>query len=127
MVIGGAAEPLRILRLHVVEQIRRPYVTAAKARGVPPFRIATRYVLRIALLPFAATFGKLFPALISGGVIVAMVLSLPTLGPLLFEALLSEDTYLAGSLIMILSVLAAFGTLISDLLILLMDPRARES
>ena len=81
--------------------------------------------MRLALNPFISGIGGLFPALVSGGAIVAMVLSLPTVGPLMLDALLTEDMYLAGSMLMVLSVLGVLGVLVSDLLLLWLDPRIR--
>ena len=90
-----------------------------------PLRLLLRYPVRLALNPFVSSIGGLFPHLVSGGTIVAMVLSLPMVGPTLFDALIAEDVYMAGSMLMVLSVLGAVGTLASDLLLLWLDPRIR--
>jgi ABC-type dipeptide/oligopeptide/nickel transport system permease component len=95
------------------------------ARGVRPLKLLLKYPVRLALNPFISGIGGLFPALISGGAIVAIVLSLPTVGPLLLNSLLLEDMFVAGSMLMILSLLAVVGTLVSDLLLLWLDPRIR--
>jgi len=95
------------------------------ARGVRPLKLLFKYPVRLALNPFVSGIGNLFPQLVSGGAIVAMVLSLPTVGPLLLTALFTEDAYLAASMLMVLSLLGVFGTLVSDLLLLWLDPRIR--
>jgi len=102
-----------------------PYVTTARAKGVRPLRLLLKYPVRLALNPFISSVGGLFPHLVSGGAIVAMVLSLPMVGPTLVDALVAEDVYLAGSLLMVLSLLGVVGTLCSDLLLLWLDPRIR--
>ena len=127
LVIGfaGTASMIRVMRGNLLDELRRPYVTTARAKGLPPIRLLIKYPLRLALNPFISGIGILFPQLISGGAIVALVLSLPTVGPLLLHALMSEDMYLAGSLLMVLSILGIFGVLVSDLLLLALDPRIR--
>ncbi|HEX2853475.1 MAG TPA: ABC transporter permease subunit, partial [Opitutaceae bacterium] len=100
-------------------------VTTARAKGVRPLRLLLKYPVRLAVNPFVSSLGGLFPQLVSGGAIVAMVLSLPMIGPTLLDALLSEDVYLAGSMLMLLSLLGMLGTLVSDLLLLWLDPRIR--
>jgi peptide/nickel transport system permease protein len=90
-----------------------------------PWRLVIKYPVRIALNPFVSTIGSLFPELISGGAIVSVVLGLPTVGPLMLEALLNEDIYLAGSMLVVLSLLGILGTLCSDLLLMWLDPRIR--
>ena len=95
------------------------------AKGVRPFKLLLKYPVRLALNPFISSIGGIFPQLVSGGAIVAMVLSLPTVGPLMLDALMKEDMYMAGSMLMILSLLGIFGTLVSDLLLLWLDPRIR--
>lgn len=127
LVIGfaGTASMIRVMRGNLLDELRRPYVTTARAKGLPPIRLLIKYPLRLALNPFISGIGVLFPQLISGGAIVALVLSLPTVGPLLLHALMSEDMYLAGSLLMVLSMLGIFGVLVSDLLLLALDPRIR--
>ena len=100
-------------------------VITAKAKGVRPVKLLFKYPVRLALNPFISGIGGLFPMLVSGGAIVAMVLSLPTVGPLMLYALMTEDMYLAGSMLMVLSLLGVFGTLVSDLLLLWLDPRIR--
>jgi peptide/nickel transport system permease protein len=122
---AGTAGLIRILRNNLLDELRKPYVVAARARGIPENKVVLKYPLRIAMNPFVSTIGWILPALVSGEVIVAQVLSLPTTGPLLLSALLSQDMYLAGSLILIISVLTVIGTLISDIALAWLDPRVR--
>ncbi len=122
---GGTAGMIRVMRGNLLDELRKPYVTTARAKGVRPFKLLIKYPVRLALNPFISSIGYLFPRLISGGTIVAVVLSLPTVGPLLLGALLTEDMYMAGSLLMVLSLLGVLGTLVSDLLLLALDPRIR--
>lgn len=123
--LGGTAGMIRIMRGNLLDELQKPYVTTARAKGVPPFRLLMKYPVRLALNPFVSGIGALFPQLVSGGAIVAIVLSLPMVGPLLLQGLLSEDVYLAASMLMVLSLLGILGTLASDLLLLWIDPRIR--
>jgi len=123
--LGGTAGMIRVMRANLLDELRKPYVTTARAKGVSELRLLLKYPVRLALNPFISGIGGLFPALISGGAIVAIVLSLPMIGPVLLTALLSEDVYLAGSMLMIMTVLGVLGTLVSDLLLLWLDPRIR--
>lgn len=123
--VGSTAVMIRVMRANLLDELKKPYVVAARAKGVRPLKLLLKYPVRIALNPFVSGLAALFPQLISGGAIVALVLSLPTIGPLLMLALLNEDTYFAASMLMLLSVLGALGTLISDLLLLWLDPRIR--
>lgn len=124
---AGTAGLIRILRANLLDEIRKPYVVAARARGVPERRLLLRYPLRVALNPFISTVGWVLPTLVSGEVIVSQVLSLPTTGPVLLTALMSQDMYLAGSIILMVSLLTVVGTLISDVLLAKLDPRVRLS
>lgn len=123
--LGSGAGMIRVMRANLLDELKKPYVTTARAKGVRPLRLLLRYPVRLALNPFISSVGGLFPHLVSGGAIVAMVLSLPMIGPTLFDALIAEDVYLAGSMLMVLSVLGVVGTLVSDLLLLWLDPRIR--
>ena len=127
VVIGtaGTASLIRILRANLLDELRKPYVVAARARGVPERRLLIRYPLRVAMNPLFSTVGWILPSLISADVIVSSVLSLQTTGPLLLGALLSQDMYLAGSIIMLGAVLTVVGTLLSDLALAWLDPRVR--
>ena len=122
---SGTAGMIRIMRGNLLDELNKPYVTTARAKGVRPLKLLIKYPVRLALNPFVSGIGTLFPQLISGGAIVALILSLPTVGPLLLKALQMEDMYLAGSMLMILSLLGIIGTLVSDLLLLALDPRIR--
>ena len=116
---------MRLMRANLLDELQKPYVTTARAKGVPPLKLLMKYPVRIAINPFISTIGLLLPALLSGEAIVAVVLNLPTTGPLLVQSLISQDMYLAGSLIMLLSVLTVIGMLLSDLLLAWVDPRIR--
>jgi ABC-type dipeptide/oligopeptide/nickel transport system permease component len=123
--VGGTAGMIRVMRGNLLDELRKPYVTTARAKGMRPLRLLLKYPVRLALNPFISGIGAIFPQLVSGGAIVAMVLSLPTVGPLMLSALMAQDMYLAGSMLMVLSTLGVFGTLVSDLLLLMLDPRIR--
>ena len=122
---GGTAGLIRTMRANLLDELRKPYVTTARAKGLTERRLLFKYPVRVALNPFVITVGWRLPGLISGTTITSIVLGLPTAGPLLFEALLAQDMFLAGSFLMILSVLTVIGTFISDLLLAWVDPRIR--
>jgi peptide/nickel transport system permease protein len=122
---GGTAGTIRVLRANLLDELKKPYVTTARAKGVRPVRLILKYPVRLAINPFISTIGWMLPGLFSGSVIISVVLDLPTTGPLLLDALMSQDMYLAGSFIMILSALTVIGTLISDILLAVVDPRIR--
>jgi peptide/nickel transport system permease protein len=127
IVIGtaGTAGMIRRLRANLLDELQKQYVTTARAKGLHPFKALTKYPLRMALNFFIADIGSLLPAIISGAEIVAIVLSLETTGPLLIEALQSQDMYLAGSFLMFLAILTVIGVLISDIALAILDPRIR--
>jgi peptide/nickel transport system permease protein len=127
IVIGtsGTAAMIRRLRANLLDELQKQYVVTARAKGMPPFRLLVKYPLRMALNPFIADIGNLLPSVISGSAIVAVVLSLQTSGPMLLEALRSQDQYLAGSFLMFLSLLTVIGMFISDILLAALDPRIR--
>lgn len=125
--LSGTASLIRVMRANLLDELRKPYVVAARARGLPEWKVILKYPTRVALNPFISTVGWVLPALVSGSIIVAVVLSLPTAGPLLLRSLLSQDMYLAGGFILLLSVLTMVGTLASDILLALVDPRIRYS
>ena len=127
IVIGtsGTAAMIRRLRANLLDELQKQYVVTARAKGMPPFRLLVKYPLRMSLNPFIADIGNLLPSVISGSAIVAVVLSLQTSGPMLLEALRSQDQYLAGSFLMFLSLLTVIGMFISDLLLAALDPRIR--
>lgn len=122
---AGTAGLIRIMRANLLDELHKPYVVTARAKGLPERRLLLKYPVRVALNPFVSTVGWTLPALVSGAAIVSIVLSLPTAGPLLLRALMSQDMYLAGSFIMLLSTLTVIGTLISDILLAWLDPRIR--
>jgi ABC-type dipeptide/oligopeptide/nickel transport system permease component len=123
--VGGTAAMIRVMRANLLDELKKPYVITAMAKGVRPMKLLLKYPVRLALNPFISGVGALFPQLISGGAIVSMVLSLPTIGPIQINALLNQDMYLAGSMLMVLSILGMVGVLVSDLLLLWLDPRIR--
>lgn len=123
--IGGTAGLIRTMRANMLDELSKPYVETARAKGLPEARVLWRYPVRVALNPFVSTVGWALPALISGGTIVSVVLSLPTAGPLLLDALLAQDMYLAGAFLLLLSVLTVIGTLLSDILLAVLDPRIK--
>lgn len=123
---SSAASLTRIMRANLLDELPKPYVTTARAKGLPEWKILLRYPVRIALNPFVSTIGWIFPAIISGSIITDVVLSLPTAGPMMLQALKSQDMYLAGGFILLLCVLSVIGMLISDILLGLLDPRVRN-
>ena len=127
LVIGtaGTASMIRRLRANLLDELSKPYVITARAKGLPPLRALLKYPLRSALNPFVADIGNMLPQIVSGAAIVSVVLSLPTTGPMLLSALQSQDMYLAGSFLMFLAALTVMGTLISDLALAVLDPRIR--
>lgn len=122
---GGAAGLIRVMRANMLDELGKPYVETAYAQGLSERQVVWNYPVRVALNPFISTVGWSLPALFSGDVITAVVLNLPTTGPLLLQALKMQDMYLAGSFILILSVFTVIGTLVSDILLAWFDPRIR--
>ncbi|MDP2782912.1 ABC transporter permease [Devosia sp.] len=125
LAMAGTAELIRILRANLLDELQKPYVTTARAKGLPEWKVVLKYPVRLALNPLISTIGWLLPALVSGSVIVSVVLNLPTAGPMLLRSLTTQDMYLAGAIILLLSVLTVIGTVISDILLALIDPRIR--
>jgi peptide/nickel transport system permease protein len=123
--LAGTASLIRIIRANLLDELLKPYVATARAKGLSELRLLLKYPVRLSLIPFVATLGWMLPQLISGATIVSVVMSLPTTGPMLLTALLGQDMYLAASFIMLLSVLTVIGTLISDVLLAIVDPRIR--
>ena len=122
---AGTAGLIRIMRANLLEELQKPYVMVARAKGLPERRMLYKYPLRIALNPVVSTVGWTLPRLVNGELLVSMVLGLPTIAPVFINALREEDVFLAGSIVLILSVLTVFGTLISDILLGWVDPRIR--
>jgi len=129
VVIGtsGTAGMIRRIRANLLDELQKQYVITARAKGLHPFRSLVKYPLRMSLNFFISDIGSLLPAVISGAEVVAIVLSLETTGPLLIQALQSQDMYLAGSFLMFLSLLTVIGVLISDIALAYLDPRIRLS
>jgi peptide/nickel transport system permease protein len=127
IVIGtaGTAGMIRRLRANLLDELQKQYVVTGRAKGLPPLKLLMKYPLRHALNPFIADIGHVLPEVISGSVIVSVVLSLPTTGPMLLSALKNQDTYLAGTFLLFVATLTVVGTLISDLLLAALDPRIR--
>jgi len=125
LALGGTAQLIRIMRANLLDELRRPYVVTARAKGLSERRVIIKYPVRAALNPFASNIAYLFPFLVSGSVIISIVLGLPTVGPLLVKALLAKDMYLAGTIVLLLGVLTVVGTFISDLVLMWVDPRLR--
>lgn len=123
--LAGTAELVRIMRANLLDELRKPYVTTARAKGLSKTRVILKYPVRAALNPFASTIGYIFPFIVSGSIIVSLVLSLPTVGPLLFKALIAQDLFLAGTILLLLATLTVIGTFISDLVLMWVDPRIR--
>jgi len=128
VVIGtsGTAGMIRRLRANLLDELHKQYVTTARAKGLGEGRLLLKYPLRMALNPFVADIGNLLPQVVSGSVIVSVVMSLPTTGPMLLSSLRSQDMYLAGSFLMFLACLTVFGMFVSDLLLAVLDPRIRH-
>ena len=123
--LGGTAQMIRIMRANLLDELRRPYVVTARAKGLSEHRVIIKYPVRAALNPFASTIGYLFPYVVSGSIIVSLVLSLPTVGPLLLKALVAQDMFLAGTIVLMLGLMTVIGTFLSDLVLIWVDPRIR--
>lgn len=123
--ISGTGGIIRVLRASLLDELRKQYVTTARAKGLREWTLILRYPVRIAINPLISTIGWMLPAMVGGEVIVSKVLNLPTVGPVLLEAIQSQDMYLAGGMVMILSALTIVGTLLSDILLVIVDPRIR--
>jgi len=125
LALAGTAQLIRIMRANLLDELRKPYVVSARARGLSERRVILKYPVRVALNPFASTVGYLLPYVVSGSIIVSLVLSLPTVGPLLLRALIAQDMFLAGTIVLLLGVMTVVGTFISDLVLMWIDPRIR--
>jgi peptide/nickel transport system permease protein len=124
--VAGTAQLIRIMRANLLDELKKPYVVTARAKGLSERRLVAKYPVRVALNPFASSIGFLFPHVVSGTIVVSIVLSLPTVGPLLLRALQAQDMYLAGAIVLLLGVMTVIGTLISDLVLMWLDPRIRH-
>jgi peptide/nickel transport system permease protein len=123
--LAGTAQQIRIMRANLLDELRKPYVVTARSKGLPEPRVIVKYPVRLALNPFASTIGYTLPYIVSGSIIVSLVLGLPTVGPLLLKALISQDMFLAGTIVLMLGLMTVIGTLISDILLVWIDPRIR--
>ena len=122
---SGSAVMIRILRSSMLDELERQYVTTARSKGLSEIKLLFKYPFRIAINPLISTIGWLLPAVVGGEVVISKVLNMPTTGPVLLKALMGEDMYLAGGILFLLSSLTVIGTLISDILLALLDPRIR--
>jgi len=125
LAVEGTAGLIRMVRANLLDQLEMPYVVTARAKGMSEWRLLLKYPVRVAINPIVSTIGWMLPTLVSGSVIVSIVLSLPTAGPILLNSLMDQDKYLAGSFVMLLSFLTVIGTLLSDILLAWVDPRIR--
>ena len=127
LVLGtsGTAGLIRVMRNNLLDELGKPYVVTARAKGNISWRLILKYPVRVAINPLISTIGYLLPSLVGGSVIVSVVLSLPTIGPILLRAIFQQDSYLAGFLVLLLGVLTVIGTLISDILLAVVDPRIK--
>jgi peptide/nickel transport system permease protein len=123
--LDGTARLARIMRANLLDELNKPYVEMARAKGMSEWRLVMKYPVRLAINPLVSTIGWYLPLIFSGSVIVATVLNLPTIGPMLLRSLISQDMFLAGSIVMIYLFLAVIGTLLSDILLAWLDPRIR--
>jgi len=121
--VAGTARLTRVMRANLLDELHKPYVTTARAKGLPEWRLIVRYPARLALNPLVSTIGWYLPLLFSGSLIVATVMNLPNIGPLLLRALINQDMYLAGAILLIYCFLTVLGTLLSDILLAWLDPR----
>ena len=122
---AGTAALIRVMRANLLDELNKPYVVTARAKGMPEWKLILKYPVRLALNPLVSTLGYLLPVLMSGSVIVSVVLSLPTEGPLLLRALLAEDLFVSAAIVLLLGTLTVIGTLLSDILLGILDPRIR--
>ena len=122
---SGTASLIRVMRNNLLDELGKPYVTTALAKGMAPWRVVLKYPVRVALNPLISSIGYLLPSLFSGSIIVSVVLSLPTVGPLLLTSIRQQDTFMAGFIILMLGVLTVIGTLLSDIALAIADPRIR--
>jgi peptide/nickel transport system permease protein len=125
LAVTGAAGTIRVLRATLLDELQKPYVVTARAKGLPEWRVILKYPVRLAINPMISTIGWLLPAVVGGELVVSKVLNLPTVGPIILAATLAQDMYLAGAFVLLLSMLTLIGTLISDVLLAWLDPRIR--
>jgi len=126
LAVAGTAQLIRVMRANLLDELRKPYVVTARAKGLTETRVILKYPVRAALNPFASSIAYLFPYVVSGSIIVSLVLGLPTVGPLLLTSLIAQDMFLAGTIVLMLGVMTVIGTFLSDLLLMWIDPRIRQ-
>src|SRR5438046_5659912 len=119
--LAGTAQQIRIMRANLLDELRKPYVVTARSKGLSEARVILKYPVRVALNPFASTIGYTLPYIVSGSIIVSLVLGLPTVGPLLLKALIAQDMFLAGTIVLLLGVMTVVRTPIPDLLVVWVD------
>lgn len=124
---AGTAGLIRTMRANLLDEVRKPYVLTARAKGLTERRLLFKYPFRVAMIPAVSTIGWVLPGLFAGELLTSFVMGIPTLAPIFLRALLSQDMFLAGSIVLILSTLTVIGTLVSDLLLAWVDPRIKES
>jgi peptide/nickel transport system permease protein len=124
---GGTAGLIRTIRANLLDELRKPYVQTARAKGVKEVNVLFKYPFRVAMIPAVSTIGWVLPGLFAGELIVSFVMGIPTLAPLFLSSLLSQDMFMAGSIVLILSTLTVIGSLISDILLVIVDPRIKEA
>ncbi len=122
---AGTAALIRVMRANLLDELHKPYVVTARAKGLSEWKLVLKYPVRLALNPLVSTLGYLLPVLMSGSVIVSVVLALPTEGPLLLKSLLTEDMFVSAAIVLLLGTLTVIGTLLSDILLAVLDPRIR--
>ena len=125
LALSGTAHLIRILRANLLDELRKPYVVTARAKGLPELRLILKYPVRVAANPLISTIGYTLPLIVSGSIIISVVMSLPTVGPLLLKSLLAQDMFLAGAIILLVGLMTVIGTFISDLALAWIDPRIR--
>lgn len=130
VLVGGAAgmaSLIRVTRANLLDELDKPYVTTARAKGLPEWKVILKYPVRMAMSPLVSSLGWVLPSLISSATVVAIVFNMPTLGPLLLTGLMVQDMFLAGGVLVVMAALTLIGTLASDLLLFWLDPRVRIS
>ena len=123
--LDGTARLARVMRANLLDELKKPYMEMARAKGLSEWKLIWKYPVRLALNPLVSTIGWYLPLIFSGSVIVATVMNLPTIGPMLLRALISQDMFLAGTIILFYMMLAVIGTLVSDIMLAWLDPRIR--
>jgi peptide/nickel transport system permease protein len=123
--MDGTARLARIMRANLLDELHKPYMEMARAKGLSEWRLVWKYPVRLAINPLVSSLGWYLPLIFSGSLVVATVMNLPTIGPLLLRSLISQDMFLAGSIVLVYFAIAVVGTLLSDILLAWLDPRIR--